>query len=159
MLGDRFPSHSFAGTGISVFGGQRPDYGTFRVTVDGREVSSGTSNKPANSFRQLLASASGLEHGRHVVVLTNTGGAPIDIDYADVQCEVGESGYTRLVCAPNLFTDTNHSATMNQATFDDSDPGMTYLPSPDVWRTNTGEDFMGGTLRYASKSRFDFVRC
>jgi len=80
------------GTGVSIFGGQRPNYGTYSVSVDGQTVSSGSVQSNDQATQQLLGSVSGLPYGSHTAVLTNTGGNPVDIDRIDFQTQIGQSG-------------------------------------------------------------------
>lgn len=76
------------GTGLTIYGGHRPTYGTYTVSLDGQGLSKGNANDIQASTRQLLATASGLPNGNHTAVITNTGPA-IDIDYIDIECEIG----------------------------------------------------------------------
>lgn len=65
--------------------------------MDGQTVASGSSNIPQAAFQQLLGSVSGLANGPHTAVLTNTGGGPIDIDFLDIQTQIGATGSVILV--------------------------------------------------------------
>lgn len=78
-----------SGTGISIYGGHRPNYGAFTISVDGQTIASGDASSPTATAQQLLGSASGLTNGPHTAVLTNSGGSAIDIDFVDVQSQVG----------------------------------------------------------------------
>ncbi|KAF5322600.1 hypothetical protein D9619_001541 [Psilocybe cf. subviscida] len=122
---------SFVGTGVSIFGGRRPNYGAYTVSVDGNTIQTGTSQASQDLSRQQLASATGLSYGNHTLVLTNTGGAPVDIDSIDFQTSGGPSGSIPVA-----------------KDFDDADPAMTYTPSPDAWQTNTDPGFFGNTLHF-----------
>ena len=82
----------YKGTAFSIFGGRRSNYGAYTVTVDGRIITSGTSQSDNPSVRQLLGTASELPYGLHTVVLTNTGGRPIDIDSVEFIGQVGQAG-------------------------------------------------------------------
>lgn len=78
------------GTGVSIFGGMRSNYGSYIITVDGHTVANGSA-QAGNFTRQLLGTASGLSYGPHIVVLTNINGAPIDVDWIDFEAQVGAS--------------------------------------------------------------------
>lgn len=71
---------SLAGTGIWLFGGNRPSYGTYTVTMDGLAPINGSSKSANSVFNQFLGAAIGLKPGPHIVVLTNTGSSSIDFD-------------------------------------------------------------------------------
>ncbi|KAF9050012.1 hypothetical protein BJ165DRAFT_1455802 [Panaeolus papilionaceus] len=122
-----------SGSGFSIFGGHRPNYGTYSISVDGQVVQNGSSQSTSPSAQQLLSSVSGLPNGLHTVTFTNTGNGPVDIDWIDFESQVGESG-----------------ATMLQKTFDDTDAAISYLPSSSNWQTNSGNNFMGGTLHFSN---------
>ncbi|PPQ98794.1 hypothetical protein CVT24_003352 [Panaeolus cyanescens] len=124
---------TFNGSGFTIFGGRRPNYGTYSISVDGQVVHTGSSQSPDPSFQQTLASVNGLSDGLHTVVLTNTGSGSIDIDWIEFESRVGAAG-----------------ATMLQKTFDDNDATIKYLPSSSSWQTNTGNSFMGGTLHFSN---------
>ena len=82
----------YKGTAFSIFGGHRSNYGAYTVTLDGVLITSGTSQRDNPSVRQLLGTASRLPYGLHTVVLTNTGGSPIDIDSVEFIGQVGQAG-------------------------------------------------------------------
>ncbi len=85
--------HLFIGTGISIFGGKRSNYGTFKLTVDGNSVTEASASSSSSSTKQLLASASGLEDGPHTAVFAHVGGGAIDIDSAVLEARVGSGRY------------------------------------------------------------------
>ncbi|TFK44346.1 hypothetical protein BDQ12DRAFT_672823 [Crucibulum laeve] len=122
---------NFNGTGVTIIGAQRPNYGTPTLLVDGKEVSKCISSGPTAVAQQTLCSATGLPYGPHTAVLQNTDGSPMDIDRIDLQTQVGSAG-----------------SKMSVTTYDDSDPRVSYLPSASDWSTNAGAQFMGGTLHY-----------
>ncbi|PBK91430.1 hypothetical protein ARMGADRAFT_201061 [Armillaria gallica] len=122
---------SFYGTGLTIYGGHRPTYGTYTVSLDGQGLSKGNANDIQASTRQLLATASGLPNGNHTAVITNTGPA-IDIDYIDIECEIGSS--------PELIT----------TPFDDVDSHISYLPSESDWSINDKPAFINGTLHFTN---------
>lgn len=81
------------GTGISIFGGNRPNYGTFSLAVDGQLVVTGTARSTVLSTRQLLGTVSGLINGPHTAVFANTNGQPVDLDSIELQSQVGALGW------------------------------------------------------------------
>ncbi|KAJ3514114.1 hypothetical protein NLJ89_g2558 [Agrocybe chaxingu] len=121
----------FTGTGLSIFGGLRPNYGTYSISVDGRTVSSGSARSNEASFRQILGAASGLPYGTHTAVITNSNGAPIDIDWVDFETQAGRSG-----------DDTVRES------LDDTDPSLVYSPSSS-WVLNSGSEFANNTLHFS----------
>lgn len=78
----------------------------------------------------MLGSATGLANGPHTAILTNTDGSPIDIDFVDIESQVGSSG-----------------SRVTNTTIDDNDARMSYQP-PDAWQLNSNEQFIDGTLQY-----------
>ncbi|KAK0195362.1 hypothetical protein F5146DRAFT_1025146 [Armillaria mellea] len=122
---------SFHGTGLTIYGGHRPTYGTYTVSLDGQGLSKGNASDIQASARRLLAIASGLSNGNHTAVITNTGPA-IDIDYIDIECEIG-SGHG-LITTP----------------FDDVDSHISYLPSESDWNVNDTPAFINGTLHFTN---------
>jgi len=59
---------NFNGTGISIFGGHRPNYGTFSLVVDEQLVTTGTAENTIASTHQLLGTISGLTNGPHTAI-------------------------------------------------------------------------------------------
>jgi hypothetical protein len=116
---------NFTGTGISFFGGNRPDYGDFTITVDGNVVTTARASSPGLEINQLLGSASGLTNGPHTAVLTNTGPA-LDIDHIELQ-----------LGAPGSTTTTT--------VFDDADPAVLYAGD---WGTVVNQIHQNSTLHY-----------
>jgi len=123
----------FNGTGISILGGRRTNYGTFTMSVDGQTIASGDGNSAHDSVNHLLGSASSLVDGPHIAVLTNTGGAPIDIGSVNVRTQASSS-----------------TVKMTTTTYDDVDPSIQYLPSASAWNQNQNQAFMNGTLHFTS---------
>ena len=73
-----------------MFGGNRPNYGTYTISVDGQTTINGNATSGVPVFNQLLGSASGLNSGAHTVVLTNTGsGSAVDLDSFIFQGQAG----------------------------------------------------------------------
>lgn len=85
-------SSSSIGTGIWIFGGGRPTYGSYSLEIDGQVLFNGSAKTSSDSAKQLLCSASGLAFGSHTAILRNTDGAPIDIDFIDFETRLGQSG-------------------------------------------------------------------
>ncbi|KAG6831827.1 hypothetical protein H0H87_003746 [Tephrocybe sp. NHM501043] len=82
---------NFNGTGISIFGGRRPGYGAFTISIDGQTATTGSANSDQESTNEALGSLSNLVYGPHTVIITNTGGSPIDIDYVNVETQPSTS--------------------------------------------------------------------
>ncbi|KAJ6625888.1 hypothetical protein B0H10DRAFT_1782336, partial [Mycena sp. CBHHK59/15] len=118
---------NFNGTGISFYGGRRPDYGVYTITVDGQTIVSTSATGPGVAAQQLLGSATGLANGPHTAVLTNTG-VGMDIDWIDMQTQVGSAG-----------------STTTSTIFDDSSPEMTYAGT---WETSNTPSYLNGTIHY-----------
>lgn len=79
------------GTGIEVYGGHRPEYGVYSMTVDGQTVASGTAASSGIEVQQLLGSATGLANGPHTAILTSSG-VGMDIDWANLITQTGSPG-------------------------------------------------------------------
>ncbi|KAF8904427.1 hypothetical protein CPB84DRAFT_1773014 [Gymnopilus junonius] len=123
---------TFSGTGLSIYGGHRSNYGTYSISVDGQTITSGTAQASDASARQLLGTASGLQYGSHTAILTNTGGGSIDIDSVDFEAQVGLPGSVAV-----------------QRTFDDNDSAISYSPSATAWQANSDTAFFDGTLHFS----------
>ncbi|EEB96987.1 hypothetical protein MPER_03784, partial [Moniliophthora perniciosa FA553] len=98
-------------TGISIYGFDKPNFGTFTVAVDGQTVDSGNAATTNSSPNKLLASIHGLQKGPHTAIVTNDDTSDINIDYMDVQHEGGLEG-----------------ATVVTSMVDDTDPKIDYQP-------------------------------
>ncbi|KAG5638459.1 hypothetical protein H0H81_012524 [Sphagnurus paluster] len=117
------------------FNGRRSNYGKFTISVDGLTITNGDAQSAQDSANQLLGSASGLANGPHIAVLTNTGGAPIDIDWV------------------NIVTQASFSKTQAiTTTFDDTNPAIQYLPSPSAWSENRNQAFLNDTLHFTNST-------
>ncbi|KAF9452734.1 hypothetical protein P691DRAFT_756120 [Macrolepiota fuliginosa MF-IS2] len=124
----------FRGTGFAITGGRRPGYGPFSVTLDGQQLYNG--NPLSDSLvKNNLASVSGLSNDNHTVVLTNTGGTPVDIDTITFQTQIGSTG-----------------SNLTMTTIDDMNSSISYLPSADAWDLNPRPEFQDGTLHYSIAS-------
>ena len=84
------------GTGFVITGGRRPGYGPFSVMLDGQQLFSGNLTPESSPINNTLASSTGLSNKQHTVVLTNTGGEPIDIDTITFEPQIGSTGCVRL---------------------------------------------------------------
>ena len=87
----------FNGTGVWFYGGHRPGYGSYVLSVDGSTVGSGTSASSAAAFNQLLEGTSDLTMGEHTAVLLSGGGGPMDVDYVIFETGLGSNGYVILL--------------------------------------------------------------
>jgi len=118
---------SFKGTGIEIYGGHKPTYGDYTITVDGKQIASGSASGPAVQ-QQLLGSAQGLQNGPHTAVLTSTG-AGMDIDWASVLAEVGPAG-------------SKTTATI----VDDANSAMTFAGN---WSTASTSAYVNNTIHFS----------
>ncbi|KAJ7268690.1 hypothetical protein B0H12DRAFT_1229593 [Mycena haematopus] len=118
---------NFNGTGIEFYGGYRPSYGTYSLSVDGTLVASGTSTSGGVETQQLLASASGLANGAHTAVFTSTG-VGMDIDFVNLSTQVGAVG-----------------STTTSTVFDDASSAITYAGS---WDTSNTDAYFNSSLHY-----------
>ncbi|KAJ3984758.1 hypothetical protein F5890DRAFT_1514962 [Lentinula detonsa] len=123
---------TFSGTAITIFGGHRPNYGTFQISVDGQNVVASESSAGQDVVQQILGTASGLSNGKHTAVITSSSSSPIDIDYVDIQTQIGESG-----------------SQLTKSTVDDTDPSFIYSPASE-WSVNDEDTFFNDTLHYTS---------
>lgn len=125
---------NFNGTGISLFGAKRPNYGTYTISVDGKVITNGNAQSDTPAFNQLLGEVKGLSSGEHTAVLTNTGsGASLDIDFVQLHDQIGSAG-------DKLMT----------TTIDDTDPRIQLGPSASSWDVNNSSAFMNSTLHFSS---------
>jgi hypothetical protein len=141
------------GTGISIFGGNRPDYGTYTITVDGQVIKSGSSQSNDTDIKRTLGFMEGLPSGPHTAIIIHTGGGPIDIDFVMVQCNVGPSGYVfgHYFCLLHMiYTLSFRRSQLISTVYDDNDQRISYLPSTGAWQTESDAAYMGGTLQYVN---------
>ncbi|KAF9567970.1 hypothetical protein CPC08DRAFT_702790 [Agrocybe pediades] len=124
---------TFTGTGITLLGGRKPNYGTYSFSVDGQIVSSGSAQANDQVAQQILGSVEGLAYGSHTAVLTNTGGNPVDLDRIDFQTQIGQAGAVGV-----------------KKTIDDSDSSIVYSPSPSDWQVNSNAEFFDGSLHFTN---------
>ncbi|KAJ3724847.1 hypothetical protein C8R42DRAFT_662755 [Lentinula raphanica] len=123
---------TFTGTAITIFGGHRPNYGTYEISVDGQDVVASESSAGQDEFQQLMGTISGLSNGQHTAVVTSSTSSPIDIDYVDIQTQVGAVG-----------------SQLTKSTIDDTDPSFVYSPASE-WSVNDKDYFLNDTLHYTS---------
>ncbi|KAI0744253.1 hypothetical protein C8Q80DRAFT_1345997 [Daedaleopsis nitida] len=71
---------SFSGTGFWLYGATQEDYGEYLLIVDGEVIkyANATSNDPQTM--QVLGKSTGLQDGKHEVVLMSGGRGDVDID-------------------------------------------------------------------------------
>lgn len=116
---------SFSGTGISIFGGNRPTYGQYTITVDGTVIEQGNAQSQTAASQVLLGTTTGLTNGPHTAVITCGTNGPIDVDFVTIQNQIGQPG-----------------SQMISTTIDDNGSSFSYLPSPSDWQANTGTQFI-----------------
>ncbi|KAF7321789.1 hypothetical protein MKEN_00700700 [Mycena kentingensis (nom. inval.)] len=116
----------FKGTGIEIYGGHKPEYGEYTMTVDGKQVASGTA-AGNGAQQQLLGAVKDLASGPHTAVLTSTG-AGLDIDWANVMTSVGSVG-----------------STMRATIVDDANAAMNYAGS---WETASTDAYVNRTVHF-----------
>lgn len=122
----------FRGTGFVVTGGRRPGYGAFSVMLDGQQLFDGNFTPESSPVNVTLASGTGLSNEQHTVVLTNTGGEPIDIDTITFEPQIGSTG------------------NFNVTRIDDTDSRIQYLPQS-AWNVNSRPEFQDGTLHFSQE--------
>ncbi|KAJ3923914.1 hypothetical protein F5877DRAFT_1681, partial [Lentinula edodes] len=125
---------TFTGIGITIFGGHRQNYGTYQISVDGQTVVASESSAGQDVFQQVLGTVSGLSNEKHTAVVTSSSASSIDIDYVNVQTQIGETG-----------------SQLTKSTVDDSDPSFIYTPASE-WSVNDQNYFMNDTLHYTSSA-------
>ncbi|KAJ7691259.1 hypothetical protein B0H17DRAFT_1063272 [Mycena rosella] len=118
---------NFNGTGISIYGGRRPEYGRYTMTVDGSVIVDSTATDTGIEVQQVLGSASGLTNGQHTAVLTCTG-VGMDIDWVNVDTQIGSAG-----------------STTTSTVFDDTNSALTYVGP---WDTSDKAIYLNSTLHY-----------
>ncbi|KAF7782281.1 hypothetical protein Agabi119p4_1657 [Agaricus bisporus var. burnettii] len=121
----------FRGVGFTIFGGRRPGYGSFSLSLDGRQLYDGNPVPESSPVNNTLAVASGLPDDDHTLVLTNSGGTLVDIDAIIFETQIGSAGEKSII-----------------TTIDDTDPKITYLPAA-AWDVNTRLEFQNSTLHYS----------
>ncbi|KAF5370628.1 hypothetical protein D9758_001876 [Tetrapyrgos nigripes] len=127
---DAAASFTFTGTGVWVFGGKRPNYGDYSISVDGVNVTTANAGSSQDSVKQVLGFISNMDLGTHTVVLSSSGSSRIDIDYIEVE--------TRL--PGDQITTT---------TIEDSDPAISYAPAPSDWTVNNKDVYTGSSLHFS----------
>lgn len=92
-------SPSSIGTGFTITGGRRPGYGPFSLSLDGQQLFNGNPAPTSSPIKNTLVTMSGLPNDLHTVVLTNSGGAPVDIDAITFQVRIGSVGCVHTLTA------------------------------------------------------------
>lgn len=134
------------GTGIWFYGANRPDYGSYTVSIDG-QATSHNANASSAVFQQLLGGASGLPMGSHTAVLQTTSAAPVDLDSFIFETQIGPDEYVQSeLCCIVFSTDSEASGSVSNSTIDDTDSRISYLPSSS-WIFNPLPDTMNNTLQ------------
>jgi hypothetical protein len=126
---------AFNGTSVKFFGGRRPDYGNYTITVDNQVVQTGTARNQNPSMRNLMGSATNLPDGPHTAVLTSNGGGGIDFDWLEVAPHIGTPG-----------------SKISAAVIGDADSRITYLPSDDAWTVNNDPQFTEQTAHSSTNA-------
>ncbi|RXW24982.1 hypothetical protein EST38_g911 [Candolleomyces aberdarensis] len=124
----------FYGTGLTVLGGRRTNYGNFAISVDGNILVQSTARGSENATQQTLGTISDLQPGRHRAVIENIGGLPVDIDSFVIVDAVG------------LANDE-----LDTKVYDDMDPVMSYLPSQSAWGVNRLPMFQDGSIHFSQR--------
>jgi len=120
----------FNGTGISFFGGKRPEYGSYSLSIDGSFVN-GTASYPSPVVNQLLGSVSGLTNELHTAILTSED-VGLDLDWIQLQTHMGQQ-----------------SIRISNTTIDDASQNITYGPSASDWNLVPGTVFIDNTSHYS----------
>jgi hypothetical protein len=128
----------FNGTGINIYAANRPDYGSFQLTVDGNVVSQGQAAAASPEFKKVIATSTGLANGPHTAILENTSQSTIDLDMVELVTEFGPPG-----------------SQLNTTTYDDTNPAIIYEPAAE-WNRNTAQGFMNNTLHWTNKTDATF---
>ncbi|KAJ3807978.1 hypothetical protein F5876DRAFT_67666 [Lentinula aff. lateritia] len=129
---------TFTGIGITIFGGHRQNYGTYQISVDGQTVVASESSAGQDVLQQVLGTVSGLSNEKHTAVVTSSSASSIDIDYVNVQTQIGETG-----------------SQLTKSTVDDSDPRFIYTPASE-WSVNDQNYFINDTLHAGASASVTF---
>ncbi|EKM54232.1 uncharacterized protein PHACADRAFT_210048 [Phanerochaete carnosa HHB-10118-sp] len=123
----------FNGTGVWFYGALRPGYGNYSLSVDGNTVFNGSAAASSAVFDQFLGGSSQLGMGEHTAVLTNTGGGCVDLDSLVFETHVGAEDQQ-----------------VASQTVDDTNPAITYLPSPSEWSVASNPFFSNGSVHFTN---------
>ncbi|KAF4590614.1 hypothetical protein EYR40_009209 [Pleurotus pulmonarius] len=110
---------SFNGTGVSIFGGRKSEYGAFGVLLDGVPYEGNSSTQGNDEAAVLLFSKNDLENTNHTVKVIANGPKPFDIDKIAWITELNPQ---------------HGRAPVETTTVDDSDPAFQWIP-PSAWNT------------------------
>ncbi|KAH9951536.1 hypothetical protein B0H21DRAFT_887942 [Amylocystis lapponica] len=124
---------TFNGTGVWLFGGHRPNYGEYYVSVDNHVVSSASASSSQPVVGQLLGGTSNLVMGEHTVTLVSTENGMIDFDSLVFETAVGSAG---------------QSAT--NVTLDDTSANFTYGPSGLGWAVDNNSEWYNSTFHLST---------
>ena len=113
--------------------------------LDGQQLFDGNFTPESSPVNVTLASGTGLSNEQHTVVLTNTGGEPIDIDTITFEPQIGSTGYVQLLVGNSSLH--KHDRNFNVTRIDDTDSRIQYLPQS-AWNVNSRPEFQDGTLQY-----------
>jgi len=127
-------SFSFNGTGVWLYGGRRPGYGTYSISLDGQHIIDDDASSSTPALQQLLGAATGLEMGLHQVTLTNTGSI-LDLDYMVFESSAPED------------------VTPSTITFDDTDSSIVY---DSHWTKGDYAGFYNNTVHYTQSPDASF---
>ncbi|WRT70266.1 uncharacterized protein IL334_007261 [Kwoniella shivajii] len=103
-IGD-YMEYRFNGTGITLYGGKRPNHGVYGVKID-NTTEERYDGKGSDTFQEILYSKMGLdEHVEHVVRMANypsatpqrKGGLWVDLDYIEITHTIPSTMYTSYI--------------------------------------------------------------
>lgn len=113
-------SFTFFGSGLQLYGAERPTHGLYQVTIDSRTYSPANGDVSAGRevFQAPLFQTAALKTGFHKLTVVNLGNSEFDLDFLSWQTPIGEEQETLL-----------------SFTFQDSDSSFQYTPAS-AWSTN-----------------------
>ncbi|EJD42605.1 hypothetical protein AURDEDRAFT_126404 [Auricularia subglabra TFB-10046 SS5] len=88
-------SIAWNGTGITVYGAKRPNHGDYTVSLDGAKPRKFSGRTKPGQFGVPLFKESDLVNGPHTIAITDASSSYLDIDWVEIDTEVGETA-TRL---------------------------------------------------------------
>ncbi|KAI0958907.1 hypothetical protein AcV7_004591 [Taiwanofungus camphoratus] len=124
-------SITFNGTGIWLYGGHRPNYGSYTLSVDGSVILHANASSTEPITRQLLGGLTGFSMGEHTVVLANAGNGSVDLDSLVFETHMGGAG-----------------AHLTNLTLDDTNTKIMYGPAASDWVSANSSGFYNNTLHY-----------
>lgn len=123
---------SFNGTGVWLYGGIRPYYGSFTLLVDGVTIVQASASATDPELGHLLGGITGLKMGEHTVSLKADGSGPIDLDSVIFETSVGSAGES-----------------VATTTIDDTDTNFKYGPSASDWARDNSTLFFDNSLHFS----------